>query len=57
MSLNCAKESAQGGVKHYIELSSGNMSSSEKLPVKEDGLIEPWTNVAKFKAKVNIMIN
>lgn len=52
LSLNCANESAQGNVKHYVELSCGNMSSSEKVPHTEDGPMEPWTNVAKFKAKV-----
>lgn len=52
LSLNCAKESASQGVKHYVELSSGNMLSSEKTPHKEDGPVEPWTFVAKWKRQV-----
>lgn len=39
-------------VKHYVELSSGNMYSSNKVPHKEDGLVEPWTFVAKWKRQV-----
>ncbi|CAG9860171.1 unnamed protein product [Phyllotreta striolata] len=52
LSLNCAKEASARGVKHYIELSSGNMYSSEKVQHKEDGPIEPWTFVAKWKRQV-----
>ncbi|KAL3276446.1 hypothetical protein HHI36_011827 [Cryptolaemus montrouzieri] len=52
LSLNCAKEIAAHNVKHYVELSCGNMYSSEKVPHKENGPMEPWSHVAKFKAKV-----
>lgn len=52
LSLNCAKESASQNVKHYVELSAGNMYSSEKTPHKEDGPVEPWTFVAKWKRQV-----
>lgn len=52
LSLNCAKEAAQQNVKHFIELSSGNMHSSDKVPHKEDGPVEPWTFVAKWKRQV-----
>ncbi|XP_056641712.1 uncharacterized protein LOC130448374 [Diorhabda sublineata] len=52
LSLNCAKEAALQKAKHYIELSSGNMYSSEKTVHKEDGPIEPWTFVAKWKRQV-----
>uniref|UniRef100_A0A6P7FUD5 Uncharacterized protein LOC114334218 n=1 Tax=Diabrotica virgifera virgifera TaxID=50390 RepID=A0A6P7FUD5_DIAVI len=52
LSLNCAKEAAQQKAKHYVELSSGNMYSSEKVLHKEDGPIEPWTFVAKWKRQV-----
>nr|CAH7750082.1 unnamed protein product [Callosobruchus chinensis] len=52
LSLNCANEAANHKVKHYVELSSGNMHSSEKLPHKEDGPMEPWTYVAKWKKQV-----
>ena len=57
LSLNCAKESANHNVKRYIELSSGNMLSSEKLPVKEDCAMAPWTNVARQKSKVEAELN
>ncbi|XP_018561642.1 dTDP-D-glucose 4,6-dehydratase [Anoplophora glabripennis] len=52
LSLNCAKEAAQQNVKHFIELSSGNMYSSDKVAHKEDGPVEPWTFVAKWKRQV-----
>lgn len=52
LSLNCAREAALHNVKHYIEISSGNMFSSEKVPHSEDGQVEPWTFVAKWKLQV-----
>lgn len=52
LSINCAKEAAALKVGRYIELSSGCMNSSEKLPLTEDCKIDPWTSVAKFKHKV-----
>lgn len=52
LSLNCAKEAALQNVKRFVELSSGNMYSSDKVPHKEDGPVEPWTFVAKWKRQV-----
>lgn len=52
LSKNCAIASATQNCKHYIELSSGNMYSSDKSPIKEDCPEEPWTNVAKYKRKI-----
>ncbi|XP_066994011.2 uncharacterized protein [Anabrus simplex] len=52
LSLNCAHEAAKHGVKRYIEVSSGNMCSSEKVPLKEDDKVDPWTYVAKYKSQV-----
>lgn len=52
LSINCANESARQKVKRYIELSSGNMCSNEKTSQKEDCSKEPWTLLAKYKAKV-----
>ncbi|CAH0553088.1 unnamed protein product [Brassicogethes aeneus] len=57
LSLNCANEAANHNVKHYIELSSGNMYSNEKTPLKEDAAVEPWTMVAKWKKKVEEQLN
>lgn len=52
LSMNCAQQAAKIGVARYIEISSGNMSSSEKAPHKEDDHSEPWTFVAKHKLQV-----
>lgn len=52
LSLNCARQAALLKVKRYVELSSGNMYSSEKVPHAEDGPIAPWTYVAKWKRQV-----
>ncbi|XP_063909515.1 uncharacterized protein LOC135127114 [Zophobas morio] len=56
LSVNCAKQAALDNVKHYIELSSGKMSSSEKVPHKEDGSIEPWSFIGKWKYRVEQQI-
>lgn len=52
LSLNCAKQAALLNVRRYVELSSGNVFSSDKVPHREDGSIEPWTFVAKYKLQV-----
>lgn len=39
-------------MRHYVELSSGCVNSSEKTPLKEDCKLEPWTGVARQKLKV-----
>ncbi|XP_076438615.1 dTDP-glucose 4,6-dehydratase-like [Babylonia areolata] len=49
LSENCAKVAAQCQVKMYVELSSGQMASSEKKALKEDGKTDPWTSVAQHK--------
>lgn len=51
LSLNCANESVKQNAQRYVELSSGNMHSSEKVAISEDCYSEPWTLVAKYKAK------
>lgn len=53
LSLNCAKEAAKHKVRHYIELSSGKMNSSDKVPHKEDGPVEPWSFIGKWKQQVD----
>lgn len=50
LSVNCANESVKQNARRYVELSSGNMHSSEKA-ISEDCYSEPWTLVAKYKAK------
>ncbi|KAK0087143.1 hypothetical protein PV325_001656 [Microctonus aethiopoides] len=52
LSINCAQQAANIGVKHFVEISSGNMNSSDKAPLKEDDPTEPWTFVAKHKLQV-----
>ncbi|XP_075147251.1 uncharacterized protein LOC142221418 [Haematobia irritans] len=52
LSLNCANESVNINTKRYVELSSGCINSSEKIPLKEDCKTEPWTALAKQKVKV-----
>lgn len=55
LSVNCAKEAAACKVNRYIEISSGQMFSSEKTPHKECDSIEPWTFMSKWKRKVRII--
>lgn len=52
LSTNCAKQAADLNVKHYVELSAGNIYSSEKVAHKESGPSEPWTLIAKYKYEV-----
>lgn len=56
LSLNCAKQAALLKVKHYVEFSSGNMYSSEKVSHAEDGAVEPWTYIAKWKRQASVFI-
>lgn len=34
LSINCAQQAVNIGVKHFVEISSGNMNSSEKVDKK-----------------------
>ncbi|KAK7866504.1 hypothetical protein R5R35_014366 [Gryllus longicercus] len=52
LSLNCAREAAKQNVKRFVEVSTGHMCSSDKMPYKEDSKVEPWTLVAKWKNQV-----
>lgn len=52
LSVNCASESAASKCKRYVELSSGNMASSDQTSMKEDDAVKPWTFVAQHKIKV-----
>ncbi|KAF3428246.1 hypothetical protein E2986_07938 [Frieseomelitta varia] len=52
LSMNCAQQAAKLQVDHYVEISSGNFSTSEKNPLKEEDVGEPWTFVAKYKLQV-----
>ncbi|XP_052784119.1 uncharacterized protein LOC128219954 [Mya arenaria] len=52
LSLNCAREAAKRDVGFYIEMSSGQMSTSDKKAMREDMKAEPWTNLANHKLEV-----
>ncbi|KRT82739.1 epimerase, partial [Oryctes borbonicus] len=52
LSINCAKEAAALKVMHYVELSSGQIASSEKTPHVENGPVNPWSFVGKWKLEV-----
>lgn len=54
LSINCAKEAASVKPRHYIEISSGQMYSSEKHKHKEEEGVEPWTFMSKWKRFVCI---
>lgn len=51
LSVNVARQCAKLKVDRLVEISSGQMHSSDK-PQKEDCAIEPWTTEAKMKSKV-----
>lgn len=52
LSVNCAKEATAHKIKHYVELSSGQVCSSEKQKHKESDKVEPWTFMSRWKRKV-----
>lgn len=52
LSVNCAKEANAVKAERYIELSSGCLKTSKRLPLREDCDTEAWTSVAVQKKKV-----
>lgn len=50
LAVNCANEAVKYRAKRFVELSTGSMCSSEKIPQTEDCPVEPWTMVGKYKA-------
>ncbi|XP_012268433.2 uncharacterized protein LOC105693225 [Athalia rosae] len=52
LSINCAQETAKLHADRYVEISSGHLSSSDKIPHKEDDSVDPWTFIAKYKIQV-----
>ncbi|XP_072173977.1 dTDP-4-dehydro-6-deoxy-D-allose reductase-like [Diadema setosum] len=52
LSLNCAREAASRNVKKYIEISTGQVYSSDKKASSEEGKVSPWTGIAKCKLQV-----
>eukprot|EP01132_Coremiostelium_polycephalum_P001167 gene1167-1477_t len=49
VSVKCATEAAKVGVDKFIEVSTAQVYESNKKASKEDGKIDPWTSVAKYK--------
>ena len=52
LDLNCAKKAGELKVKKYIQISTGQVYSSDKKASNEDSKLSPWTLVAKYKLKV-----
>lgn len=52
LSMNCMNEAIAQNVGRYVEFSSGNMLSSDKIPIDENCEKKPWTKVAQQKARV-----
>lgn len=52
VSLACAKEAAKHKVKRFIEVSTAQVYEPTDKPKDENGKLEPWTNIAKYKLKV-----
>jgi len=53
LSLSCAKEAAKHNVKRYIEVSTAQVYEPSQASKKETGKVDPWTNLAKHKLKVD----
>jgi len=49
VSVKCGLEAAKVGVDKFIEVSTAQVYEAGKKPSKEDGKLEPWTLLAKFK--------
>lgn len=52
LSMNCARAAVKFGIRRYIEVSSGQFTSSSKGPLKEDDKVTPLTSIAKYKYEV-----
>lgn len=52
LSMNCINEAAEQNVYRYVEFSSGNMLSSDKISITENCTLKPWTKLAQQKARI-----
>lgn len=52
VSTNCAKEAVKQKARRFVEVASGHVHSSEKVPIKESVKPDPWTIMARFKLQV-----
>jgi len=49
LSVKCGTEAAKVGVDRFIEISTAQVYEAGKKPSKEDGKLEPWTLLARYK--------
>lgn len=49
VSVKCATEAAKVGVDKFIEVSTAQVYESNKKASKEEGKLDPWTSIAKYK--------
>jgi len=49
--VKAAAAAAVGKCKKWIELSTGQVYKGSKVPVKENGEIEPWTRIGNYRLK------
>jgi len=52
LSISCAKEAAKHNVRRFIEVSTAQVYEATNKPKGENGKLDPWTNIAKFKLQV-----
>jgi nucleoside-diphosphate-sugar epimerase len=52
LSVACATEAAKHNVRRFIEVSTAQVYEATDKPKKENAKLDPWTNIAKFKAAV-----
>lgn len=51
LSVNCAKEAANQGVKMFVEVSTAQVYEEGKKASDEESKLKPWTSIAKYKLK------
>lgn len=49
LSVSCAQEAAKQGVKRFIEVSTAQVYEPSNKAKDENGKVDPWTNLAKWK--------
>lgn len=52
VAVACAKEAAKHKVKRFIEVSTAQVYEPTEKVKDESGKLDPWTNIAKYKLKV-----
>jgi len=52
LSMACAREAVKHNIKKFIEVSTAQVYEPTSKPKSEDGKLDPWTNIAKYKLQV-----